>query len=93
MEVFRIEAGGVPFALDGIHGAAARGDDEIKLVLVFVAPIHDLVQTDFTFGRTKRRQRDPGSTLVPSVGFGVPSKRTFLRVRIGCRVLLLNSSP
>ena len=42
MEVFRIKADGVPFAFDGIHGTPARREYEINLVLVLVAPIHDL---------------------------------------------------
>jgi len=42
LEVFRVEAGGVPFAFDGIDGAPARRKHEIDLVPVLVAPIHDL---------------------------------------------------
>jgi hypothetical protein len=42
LEVFRIKAGDIPFALDGIHGTPASREDKINLVLVLVAPIHDL---------------------------------------------------
>lgn len=42
LEAFRIEAVGVPFALDGGDDTPAAGEDEINLVLVFVAPIPDL---------------------------------------------------
>jgi hypothetical protein len=41
-EVFRIEAGGVPFSLDRIHGSASRGKDKINLVPVLVTQIHHL---------------------------------------------------
>ena len=41
LEVFGFEAGGVPFALDGIGDAAAAGEDEIQLMPVLVSPIHD----------------------------------------------------
>lgn len=42
LEAFGIEAVGAPFALDGSDRTPTAGEDEINLVLIFVAPIHAL---------------------------------------------------